>query len=371
MTGGTISDNSAPRGGGIFVPNGLSGLSTTFINPASSGSVVFSNNTATGAAIDGIYRVNPASALYPVYTANITQPDNSWSYSLQHGYNNHDIGAATFGTSEFQRLNTITFNFISANETPENTLRTVLSGESISSADMPTVPDRENFVFLGWNTETDGNGSEFKADTIVTGDIAVYAIYEAATAPGSAGDPGAVGDGAHAADNTAANGGDDAANSDSQDENKAQSQDAGDSFVIKVEDGNDSQISSQPAAEAATANTETTSEPTSAKSTEQTTAPTTRPKFEMIPEPTPEKSQSDDGFGGDEYVSANNPQIPLANIGERQAINNGLSSLSVLAMANIAALLVLLALLFLFVVWKRRDEEEEEEIAEIKEGEEY
>ncbi|MCL2078517.1 MAG: leucine-rich repeat protein [Oscillospiraceae bacterium] len=174
-------------------------------------------------------------------------------------------------------------------------------------------------------------------------------------------------------DNANDNDGDGAANSDGQDQNKDQSQDDTDSLLTDAEDGTGSQISSQPAAEANTAGTGTTSEPTAEPSTEQTTAPTTNPTLEQPPEPTPERPMSDDGFvgGGDEYMNGNNSDTPLANIGERQANNNGLSSRSILAMVNIAALLILLALLFLFVVWKRRDEEEEEEIAEIKEGEDY
>ncbi|MCL2080138.1 MAG: hypothetical protein FWH17_09955 [Oscillospiraceae bacterium] len=161
------------------------------------------------------------------------------------------------------------------------------------------------------------------------------------------------------------NNGNDAVNNDDDNLSKDKSQDDGDSLLTDTEDGSDSQTTAQPGTEAATAGTPGT-----------TPAPTPEPTLELTPEPTPEptqeRPQSDDGFVGsnEEYMNANNSDTPLANIGERQAINNGLSSLSVLAMANMAALLILLALLFLFVVWKRRDEEEEEEIAEIKEGEE-
>ena len=44
--------------------------------------------------------------------------------------------------------------------------------------EMPTDPTRDGYTFTGWNTEKDGSGTEFKADTKVTENINVYAQWE-------------------------------------------------------------------------------------------------------------------------------------------------------------------------------------------------
>ncbi|MCL2078522.1 MAG: InlB B-repeat-containing protein [Oscillospiraceae bacterium] len=413
--GGEISGNTANYGGAIYISGkSLAQVSELVINPTHPDAIdpiVFRDNTASS----GMVGMITDSATYAKYEQYINYRDYDWSFSAQYGYNNYDICGDRYGSffSDSLATQTVVFNYVDSGEAAGGTTRFVIPGETISSAAMPTVPNREGFSFLAWNTEEDGSGDEFTEATVVTGNMTVYAIYEAATTPPvpceadcdcddckaarkhdndcdcedckhaadcdcdadcNATDNDNTNANANdinttAADNTAADGGEGAVNSDGQDQNKDQSQDDTDSLLTDAEDGNGSQTTAQPTTEAATADTETTSEPTSAQSTEQTTAPTTKPKFEMIPEPTPERPLSDDSFGGgdDEYLSANPPQTPLANIGQRQAPNNGLSSLSLLAMANMAALLILLALLFLFVVWKRRDEE----IVEIEEGEDY
>ena len=47
----------------------------------------------------------------------------------------------------------------------------------------PTNPTREGHKFLGWNTQQDGHGTAFTADTIVDKDMIVYAIWEEETQP--------------------------------------------------------------------------------------------------------------------------------------------------------------------------------------------
>ena len=49
-------------------------------------------------------------------------------------------------------------------------------------ASLPTAPVKAGFEFGGWFTETEGNGTEFTASTVVTGSITVYAKWTA-TAP--------------------------------------------------------------------------------------------------------------------------------------------------------------------------------------------
>lgn len=54
---------------------------------------------------------------------------------------------------------------------------TVKSGSTVG--ELPGEPTRANHTFLGWNTRADGSGEVFTAATPVTGDITVYAQWQA------------------------------------------------------------------------------------------------------------------------------------------------------------------------------------------------
>ena len=43
---------------------------------------------------------------------------------------------------------------------------------------MPKDPVKDGYVFKGWNTKKDGSGEAFTAETAITGDITIYAIFE-------------------------------------------------------------------------------------------------------------------------------------------------------------------------------------------------
>lgn len=45
--------------------------------------------------------------------------------------------------------------------------------------EFPTDPVREGYIFKGWNTQKDGKGTAFTADTVIENDITVYAQWEA------------------------------------------------------------------------------------------------------------------------------------------------------------------------------------------------
>ena len=57
------------------------------------------------------------------------------------------------------------------------------AGETVDEADFPVV-SREGYEFVGWNTESDGSGDDFTAETAVAADITVYAIWEELLAAG-------------------------------------------------------------------------------------------------------------------------------------------------------------------------------------------
>jgi uncharacterized repeat protein (TIGR02543 family) len=77
---------------------------------------------------------------------------------------------------------TVTFDADGGN--PASQTKTVNIGVSVGAADMPDEPTRNGHIFGGWYTGTNGAGTQFSADTTVTGDIRVYAKWTSAV-PGS------------------------------------------------------------------------------------------------------------------------------------------------------------------------------------------
>ena len=58
----------------------------------------------------------------------------------------------------------------------------VIKGEAIGS-NLPADPTKEGYTFKGWNTKADGTGETVTADTLVSEDLEVYAIFEKTETP--------------------------------------------------------------------------------------------------------------------------------------------------------------------------------------------
>ena len=58
----------------------------------------------------------------------------------------------------------------------------VVKGEAIGS-NLPADPTKEGYTFKGWNTKADGTGETVTAETVVTDDLEVYAVFEQNPAP--------------------------------------------------------------------------------------------------------------------------------------------------------------------------------------------
>jgi uncharacterized repeat protein (TIGR02543 family) len=70
-----------------------------------------------------------------------------------------------------------TVTFDADGGSPETQTKMVPSGGSAGTANMPPEPTRSGYNFSGWYTQQNGGGSEFTADTTVTGNITVYAKW--------------------------------------------------------------------------------------------------------------------------------------------------------------------------------------------------
>lgn len=58
----------------------------------------------------------------------------------------------------------------------------VVKGEAIGS-NLPAAPEKDGYTFKGWNTKADGTGETVTAETVVTDDMEVYAVFEQNPAP--------------------------------------------------------------------------------------------------------------------------------------------------------------------------------------------
>ncbi len=71
---------------------------------------------------------------------------------------------------------TVTFDGQGATVAPNPTIKSVTS-PATTIGSLPTAPTKIGFVFDGWWTGTNGHGTSFTANTIVTGNIPVYAKW--------------------------------------------------------------------------------------------------------------------------------------------------------------------------------------------------
>ena len=58
----------------------------------------------------------------------------------------------------------------------------VVKGEAIGS-NLPADPTKDGYTFKGWNTKADGTGETVTAETVVTDEMEVYAVFEQNPAP--------------------------------------------------------------------------------------------------------------------------------------------------------------------------------------------
>ena len=73
---------------------------------------------------------------------------------------------------------TVTFDSQNA-DTAANPSSIVVTEPATTVSSLPSAPEKSGFTFGGWFTQTEGNGTEFTANTTVSGSITVYAKWTA------------------------------------------------------------------------------------------------------------------------------------------------------------------------------------------------
>jgi uncharacterized repeat protein (TIGR02543 family) len=79
--------------------------------------------------------------------------------------------------AKWTAIYTVTFN--ADGGSPATQTRTVNSGSSVGSSNMPANPTKSGYTFDGWYTVKNGGGTQFTALTMVSGNIMVYAKWTA------------------------------------------------------------------------------------------------------------------------------------------------------------------------------------------------
>ena len=204
MNGGSISGNTAGgSGGGIYFTNSSTSSGAIYINEGNisgnkaiagngggicfdnikrdygklviTASVTFSNNIASKG-----YRLGPNDTeAINMHNAKIAA-GIIWSGSYEYGYNNYDI--SYIPTAPPVVYYTVTFD-LQGGVFPAGPGTLTVQAGGTPGDKMPGDPVLDGYVFKGWLTNTDGTGTPFTSDTVITGHITVYAIWEAVIQP--------------------------------------------------------------------------------------------------------------------------------------------------------------------------------------------
>lgn len=103
---------------------------------------------------------------YLLTSAVLTIEVNQYSYTIP----------SNLAKTELVGLESYTVRFDLNGGSGEAAPVTVVMGETVGDS-MPSDPSRTGYKFIGWNTKKDGSGIVFDKNTVVTGDITVYAQW--------------------------------------------------------------------------------------------------------------------------------------------------------------------------------------------------
>jgi hypothetical protein len=155
---------------------GVSGKTDNNISlswPAVSGATSYKVYQGTSSGTVNQYVAETASTSYTV--TGLT-PNTGYYFTVSAVH--ESVESLPSAAVQGRTLNQYTVTFNADGGSPATQTRTVGSGLSLSSSNMPSAPTRTECVFGGWYTAANGGGSAFTAGTPVSGNMTVYAWWK-------------------------------------------------------------------------------------------------------------------------------------------------------------------------------------------------
>lgn len=132
-----------------------------YLNINTDATTVFKNNKA--------FRTFTPPSTKDEFVKLLYQSTSHPGTKYNHPLNNDDVNLIVF--------NEVIFDLNYDTEDPIHAAYLVLEKSKLGE-DFPEDPVRKGYQFVEWNTQKDGKGTKFTKDTVIEGDITLYAIYK-------------------------------------------------------------------------------------------------------------------------------------------------------------------------------------------------
>lgn len=132
-----------------------------YLNINTDATTVFTNNKA--------FRTFTPPSTKDEFDKLLYQSTSHPGTKYDHPLNNDDVNLIVF--------NEVIFDLNYDTEDPIHAAYLVLEKSKLGE-DFPEDPVRKGYQFVEWNIQKDGKGTKFTKDTVIEGDITLYAIYE-------------------------------------------------------------------------------------------------------------------------------------------------------------------------------------------------
>lgn len=122
----------------------------------------------------------PGSSMPKVWYSITGEEDDQTQFRciITDGRNTIISRVATLSVMKDQKRYTVTFD--SQGGSFVNAIKNIVQNTKVAA--LPNTPTRNHFTFIGWYTEPNGQGRVFDENTVVVGDMTVYAYWELQTA---------------------------------------------------------------------------------------------------------------------------------------------------------------------------------------------
>jgi uncharacterized repeat protein (TIGR02543 family) len=177
MTGGIISANTSVWGSGVLISSGNNiEILGAFLK---TGGIIYGSDATDGLKNASGAAVEIEGALYNNSNELVANP-----VPTKRRFSTADVGvildsSLVGATGGWEDGLSYTVAFDADGGSPAIQTKTVASGDSVGTSNMPSEPTRTGYAFDGWHTVTNGGGAEFTGATTVEEPITVYAKWVA------------------------------------------------------------------------------------------------------------------------------------------------------------------------------------------------